>query len=146
MTTITDMINRWQELDVLELSKDAMIEGREEIVQLNRDQLFAGLNSEGDRITPPYRLITTAQKREKGQPTDRVTLKDTGEFYSKFYLMIQGNSFDINSSDSKTGGLSMKYSGNGDIFGLTSESKRVAYTEIVKPSLVRSIKDLTGAR
>lgn len=63
------------------------------IVSLNtQDQLFnKGIRSDGSDITPPYSAYTISLKQAKGQPTDRVTLKDTGEFYDSFVAFVDGS-------------------------------------------------------
>ena len=55
------------------------------ILELNtQTQLYdQGVGSDGNSIGK-YSNYTINIKKEKGQPTDRVTLKDTGEFYKSF--------------------------------------------------------------
>src|SRR5574344_1599685 len=43
-----------------------------------RIQLDMGLDGYYDKIEPPYAPRTVKNKIRKGQPTDRVTLRDTG--------------------------------------------------------------------
>lgn len=44
----------------------------------NQQQLEQGLDSTGRDITPEYTAFTVQEKQEKGQPVDRVTLRDSG--------------------------------------------------------------------
>lgn len=62
------------------------------IIELNTQyQLFQlGVNSEGEKLGD-YSSYTKILKERKGQPTDRVTLKDTGEFYKSFKCKYLSN-------------------------------------------------------
>ncbi len=63
------------------------------IVDLNtEDQLFRGTDATGKTLSSiggAYSFRTVEEKRRKGQPFDRVTLKDTGDFYKSFNVDIQ---------------------------------------------------------
>lgn len=80
------------------------------LIDMNaQDQLYAkGVNRLGVRIDEyqPYRPLTIQVKIEKRQPYDRVTLKDTGEFYDSFYVETAEDRFYIKASDEKLIGLS----------------------------------------
>ena len=61
------------------------------IIELNTiDQLYNhGIDSDGKKLMNErglnaYSPKTVEIKKEKGQPTDRITLLDTGEFYASF--------------------------------------------------------------
>jgi len=45
-----------------------------------QEQMYQGITSKGIDIKPAYANSTIKIKRKKGQPTDRVTLFDTGGF------------------------------------------------------------------
>jgi len=91
------------------------------VIGLNQAQLYNdGIRGDGSQITPPYARLTLRIKRKKGQPTNRVTLKDTGDFYDSFYIELGSNSFLINARDSKTIDLKQKY--EDEILGLTEKS------------------------
>jgi len=92
-----------------------------EILDLNtQDQLAKGIDGAGDKIFPEYRPLTIKIKTIKGQPTDRVTLEDTGDFYDGFTIHYGSTFFGIFSRDEKADKLERKY--GPDIFGLTDES------------------------
>lgn len=99
---------------------------KEDVVNLNRSQLWKGITSDGRDIRPPYAPFTVLMKDQKGQPTDRVTLKDTGAFYDSIQVDVSSDSFTIDASDYKTDKLTDKYGKN--IFGLTRIS-RAQYIE-----------------
>jgi len=65
---------------------------QDEIIRLNTlDQLFdKGENSLGIRLEDvggEYSKMTISYKIIRGQPADRITLKDTGEFYQSFEII-----------------------------------------------------------
>ena len=49
--------------------------------QTNTQWYSKGQDAEQSEISPSYALSTVIAKQKKGQPTDRVTLKDTGALY-----------------------------------------------------------------
>lgn len=106
-----------------------------QVVAWNADeQLFAaGVRSDGSNITPPYTPFTVRLKGFKGQPTDRVTLRDTGDFHDSFRLEFQADEFSIVSGDWKEAKLKAKY---GDaILGLTDENVQRLIDTIREPLL-----------
>jgi len=137
------MLQRWQKIDLVQTTADSMEEVPDQIAQLNREQLFAGEYEDGSAISPGYTRFTILQKQIKGQPYNRVTLKDTGEFYSRLYLILKGKTYDFFSDDSKTLDLVKKYNKSGDIFGLTNPHKKDTWN-IVQPIVVTSLKQQTG--
>lgn len=137
------MQKRFEQVDLTALTANAMEANNAEIVELNKDQLFEGIDSKGNETRPGYTSFTRFVKQQQGKPSDRVTLKDTGEFYSKFFLRLTGDMYSIDSTDSKTPDLKEKY--GSDILGLTSESKRITW-QTVKPNIVQAIRNITGAR
>ncbi|RYC70872.1 hypothetical protein [Spirosoma sordidisoli] len=100
--------------------REVVEENEEFIADLNREQLHAGLLDDGRPITPDYTDVTVTLKDAKGQPSDRVTLKDKGDFYGSIYTQVFADSFLIDATDPKTAELMAKYSDR--IVGLTTES------------------------
>lgn len=112
------------------------------IVQMNaEDQLFfEGINSLGVNIMSyaPYAPLTKWIKANKHQPTNRVTLRDTGDFHRSFYVVAGSESFEITASDEKTEALKLKY--GKEIFGLTEESRDELATKYLYPELLEQAK------
>lgn len=98
---------------------DQVRKAEPEILELNtQDQLAQrGVDGAGDKLFPEYRPLTIKIKRIKGQPTDRVTLEDTGDFFDGFRIHYGRSFFGIFSQDDKADKLEKKY--GPDIFGLT---------------------------
>lgn len=89
-------------------------------IQLQADQMFDGRRGDGQQILPRYTQATVRIKRRRGQPTDRVTLRDTGDFHDSIVIDYGSDSFQYDATDEKRARLTRKY-GNG-IFGLDDQS------------------------
>ena len=124
----------------------AVRENTSKIIEMNVGQLNDhGVNSLGIRIDTyaPYSPYTVRVKTEKGQPTDRVTLRDTGEFHKSFEVVIDPTGFYITATDSKTNELVDKY--GEKIFGLIPENKSELLHQYLYPSVLGQIrKELFG--
>lgn len=82
-------------------------------------QLYLGIDSKGESLGE-YSDSTIAYKKRKNQVVDRVTLKDTGDFYSDFDIIPQEDGFLITNVNEKALILIDKYGNN--IFGLVDEN------------------------
>ena len=146
MKIITDLRDRVMKVNE-DLTSGKMIqkiiqEHEAEIIDMNaQEQLFeSGENSLGVSIASyaPYSPITVEIKRLKGQPTNRVTLRDEGDFESSFYLVISDKQFEIKASDWKTEGLVEKY--GSSILGLTKENIASLTWDYIYPELMETFK------
>lgn len=112
------------------------------IVDMNAEvQLYEqGENALGMSIADyqPYRPLTIRIKEEKGQPTNRVTLRDEGEFESSFFIEVGNESFTIKASDFKTEELVKKY---GEIMGLNTEHRAELIWEYIYPEIMDKLKE-----
>lgn len=142
--TIAGLYERFERLNTDDVIEQALTETSEQRADLNAEQMFTGVESTGDEINPAYAFSTVQIKRQKGQPSDRVTLRDTGDFYRGVYSRVEGDEVVISSTDSKTGKLVEKY--GPDIFGLNSTFKREYLGQSLGPVLRGKISDLTGLK
>lgn len=111
------------------------------IIDMNISQLYdQGVNSLGIDISSyrPYSPYTIMLKKEKGQPYDRVTLRDTGAFHSSFEMVLENFEFYFTATDYKTQELIHKYGEN--IFGLTEENKKIVAHDYVFPVVMDEVK------
>lgn len=119
------------------------------VIKLNtEDQLFRkGIDSEGDKLRSIFARFgryyadrTILIKEGKGQPTDRVTLKDTGDFYRSFDLILTNdNDLEITANTLKEDNDLAEVWG-ADIIGLTDENLKIVIEkarEIIIP-IIRS--------
>jgi len=84
-----------------------------------QEQLYQGTDSEGIDIKPAYANSTIKIKRRKGQPTDRVTLFDTGAFYDSLEVVAGKSDMIIRTVISYSVYIVAKYQ---DVLGLDQES------------------------
>jgi hypothetical protein len=108
------------------------------ILKMNtQDQLYnQGIDKFGVKLKE-YRPKTKSYKVSVGEKPDVTTLKDTGQFYSNYFININFDSFEIDSDDVKREELFQKY-GSG-IFGLTDENMRIL-GNILKIELLQQIR------
>lgn len=133
---LRDNINDYIRLEV--------IEDEAFICDMNSEnQLFEkGITREGIKINSyaPYSKNTIAVKIAKGQPTNRVTLRDTGEFHASFVVYTDDTKFFIDAKDWKTNKLGEKY--GEEIFGLTDENINELIWEYIYPALMNKVRNL----
>ena len=120
-------------------------ENQKYIINLNvNDQLFdRGIYNDGTKLPLPYAPKTIIDKTKKGQPTDKITLRDTGSFHSKFYIIYEKNQFSLWSRDGKTETLVKDW--GEEIFGLTDENIETVIINFILPGLQKEIKKLIDA-
>lgn len=107
------------------------------------DQLYErGVNRVGVDIMDymPYTPKTIEIKEVKGQPTNRVTLRDEGDFHSSFKLIIDKDKLTITAEDWKTEFLMRKY--GRQILGLTDENAQELVNEYIYPDLLSKAREV----
>jgi len=143
MGKIQDIISKLKRDGTIQAQEDSLLKiikaNQAGVIDLNLSQLQDGKDAFGKEITPPYSPLTVLIKKSKGQPTDRVTLRDEGDFYRKFTLESQKFPMTLDSTDLKTPKLMEKY--GSEIFGLTEKSKDELVEEI-KPEVQDYYRDL----
>lgn len=111
-----------------------------EILDMNTDEqlLDEGIGSDDKKIVPIYRPKTITIKKQKGQTTKHVTLKDTGDFHRSFFINWSDTHFTISADDVKTLKLEKKY--GVQMYGLTPESLD-KLAELIRPGLINEFKN-----
>lgn len=123
MSALRDYIARLQTITVFSQEEQIfkILKANEHtVIDLNLSQLSHGRDSEGKPIEPPYKELTVEIKKQKGQPTNFVTLKDEGDFYRGFFMSDDLPAV-LNSDDWKTDKLTDKY--GSAIFGLNEANQ-----------------------
>jgi len=128
---VQDLLDQVNLYDLDFETQESFTETRDQFIDLQQKQLFSGVDESGDKILPEYTARTVAIKKKKGQPTDRVTLKDTGAFYSEMFLDPREDIYVIDSADEKSGDLQKKY--GPEIFGLTEQNQTQYVEENLEP-------------
>lgn len=145
MEAIDNLINRLENYNenIISYLEEATKEAEEKIIDLNIYQLYEyGENRDERKITPEYTPQTVAIKKRKGQPTNRVTLRDTFDFQGSFFIRYETDGFAISASDWKTEYLTRRY--GDEILGL--QDKHVAYlceSEYI-PKLIKELRKAIG--
>lgn len=129
--------------DSLPMLLEGIIRDKESVIvsAIADDQLFRrGINGKGIKIMSyaPYTPTTIRIKKRKGQPTTRVTLRDTGDFHKSMLVVFDSEGFYITATDKKTPGLVEKY--GGEIFRLTDKNLTRIVRSHVRKELVKRIK------
>lgn len=111
------------------------------ILDLNRfNQLFdKGIDSEGQDLGE-YTPFTIQIKTGKGQPVDRVTLKDTGAFYDSFGIVFGADFVEITANFIKDGD-DLRDDWGENITGLTNES-----ITLLQGAILQGVQEATRKR
>lgn len=148
MNKLAQLIDRLKffQQHLLKIVEDVVKENEHIILDMNsEEQLFEqGINRDGDSIDSymPYTSVTLSIKKEKGQPTGRVTLRDSGDFHHSFYIEYGEDGFEIDADDMKTASLIKKY---GDkILGLTDDNLEGFTNDYLKPEIQNAFKNLSN--
>lgn len=126
-----------QELENIILDNESII-----VEMITQQQLYEqGIEGRGIEISSyaPYAESTIRKKIKKGQPTNRVTLKDTGDFYKSLRIEFDDKGFYIVSNDFKSPYLLKKY--GPTIFRLTDENLKTLIHKYIKPTLTVKLKE-----
>lgn len=110
------------------------------IIDMIRRQLYSGVDGYTTKIQPPYAQRTIKNKLKKGQPINRVTLRDTGDFYKSLYVEFDDDGFYVTSSDTDLMNL-LKEKYGSPILRLSNENMSILLHEIIRPSLKEKLKE-----
>ena len=136
---IDKKISRLQNIDLHTVINDAAREKQEQILQLNKDQMY----EEGVmNVTRPGKLryapSTIAQKRKKAtfKRTDHITLRWFGDFYDRMKIIFFRKEFVIASTDLKWANWLEPQERFAKALGLTEKSMKklrvILRTQIIK--------------
>jgi len=142
MKLIEDMIQHFKDIDLNMVILEAVRDNEHVVIDMNAEkQLFEeGITSHGISIASyaPYSQVTIDIKRAKGQPVNRVTLRDEGDFQHSFFVYYGSDYFQISASDWKTEELKMLY--GDDILGLTEENRQQLTIDIIVPYVLNKLR------
>lgn len=129
--------------DSLPTLLEDIIHDKEDVIvsAIANDQLYRrGITGMGEKIMSymPYKPKTIKVKKKKGQPTTRVTLRDTGAFHKAMHVVFDSEGFYITSDDEKMVYLVKKY--GQEIFRLTNENFNRILRSHIRKELVRRLK------
>ena len=120
--------------------QESISQNNQVILELQtQEQMYQGIDSKGIDIKPAYADSTIKIKRRKGQPTDRVTLFDSGEFYKSLEVIAGKNDAIIRTIISYSVFLVNKYA---DILGLDEENWTVFLEKYTIPTIKKNFDDI----
>ncbi|GAB5400144.1 MAG: hypothetical protein Aureis2KO_17290 [Aureisphaera sp.] len=118
-------------LDNMEPKAETILKNNEpEIIKTLQGQLFKGVGGTGEKIQPSYTPFTIKKKKTEGQPFNRVTMKDKGNFYKSLFLDKSKILLRIGSTDFKAPLLKNRY--GGDSYQLSPINKKIVAEETLK--------------
>jgi hypothetical protein len=134
-----------QEFDFGQELEKIVTENTTEIEELQQKQLFSGIDRNNNEITLEglgYARKTIEIKQAKGQPTDRITWKDTGEMYGSLRVSVEGTEFIVDSDNFKFDKM-IERSGPETV-GLDEESRIEFAENITLPQIKEALREKTG--
>ena len=145
MDRITSLIGKLEDYrdNIYSYLEAATTEAEDTIIDMNISQLYdSGERRDGTKITPAYAPETVAIKKKKGQPTNRVTLRDTFDWQASFWVQFYPDCFEIKASDWKTERLTQKY--GDEILGLQDEMVKYLCETFYLPRLRTELRKILG--
>ena len=137
MQTALTILKKLESIDVGEAARVSITNTKDYAVAQQKLQLFQGIGADDLKIIPSYSAKTKRIKITKGQPIDRVTLRDTGAFYQGIRIDVVGEVIRTDSIDKKSQDLQGRY--GGEIFGMGT-NYRTRYVKILLPEFIKQIK------
>ena len=114
------------------------------IEQQTDGQFDKGQDSQGIQFVPKYAFSTKVAKRRKGQPTDRVTLRDTGKLYGNIDIQAQTTQAIITANVEYFKYLITRYDKN-TILGIQTEAMKDFLNEFTLPEIEKNFKTIIRA-
>lgn len=139
MTTFATMLKRFKSLDLPAITGEAMTDKADEVLDVNREQLYEkGTDKNGAELLP----YTPAYARKKQQMRGKsiVDIYLTGKLQREMKIDVNGDTYEISSPTPYTPYVLNK---RPDLFGFTDDGKKVVWS-IVRPDVVERVKDVTG--
>lgn len=148
MGTFTQLQAKFEQLNTDKIASDAVDQTKESLIALNKKQLLAGFDKEGNLIgdKKPYQSKDYAFYKANINPLPGLgnpDLHDTGAFFAGFEVEVQDQDIIEDSTDEKSAELQEKY---GEIFGLGGEYKEQYIDESLRPAFAKGIEQATGLK
>lgn len=140
MTTIADLLDRINALDVSSESQYAIDETREQLAKRQQHQMLHGLNAKGEKIGE-YKNPLYAEAKHRFNPLageGNVDLRLTGAFHKGIFVDVRTDTFVIESGDKKSGDLQERY--GSDVFGLNEDTEPKYVKEDLEPVFLGNVR------
>lgn len=148
MGGLINLLTKLKALDVHATSLEALRQTKDALNELNREQLFDGLDRYGHDITldgsPDYSPLTIEIKESKGQVTDRIILRDEGNFWREIKTDVTDKKVITQSTDPKTKKI-LERTGP-TVMGVGGEFKFRYINQNLRPALFSLLRKQTGLK
>lgn len=123
MASLFELRKRFENLNIDQLAKEAIKETREQLIDIQKDQLLHGERKDGSKIGR-YKNSSYAAKKFSNNPlagSGNVDLKLTGEYHEELFVDVREQTLVIDSAadPDKVASIIEKY---GDPLGLNEQS------------------------
>jgi len=149
MEKLVKMVGRFMGMDVNAMIEDSFKTPAviAEVKRLNNEQLDQGIDAKGKQMRTykakypdVYAKYTIKKKQEKGQPYNRVTLKDTGKFREGLKVKSYPGHASILGDTNKPKGDMMDNIDVNEALGVTDENKS-ELIQVLRPVLHKAIRN-----
>jgi len=146
MATPGEMWTALEELDLKGVVMEALEDQKEDYVKKNLEQLYQGLNPEGEKISPEYVPGPYRRKKNRMNPAPGEGTPDfflTGAMYDETEAEVDGDELVIESRVEYA-----KYNeerwGDAEIWGLTSSNHNEFVFQQLQPIIIEKVSQQTG--
>lgn len=143
MAYTEDFFEAIESINISDLAAQSIDDTKENIKDLQRDQLLHGLRGDGKKIGK-YRSRKYAAAKNAMNPLaglGNVDLKLTGAVHGDLFVDVREDEYVIDSADSKMGKLIEKY---GDPLGLAQENEQKYIDETLEEAFIKNVEDKMG--
>lgn len=145
---VLEFIEALDKIDVHQATVTAVDDTKEDLEELNREQLEKGIQSDGEIIRwqkdehYPYTLPYVRKKTAIGLQTEVVDLKLSGDFWSEIEASANDDSIVFEDKNPKTEFLEKNYTNK--ILGINEEKTQKYIEEIFSPAYRRNLAEQSG--
>jgi hypothetical protein len=143
--TYTGMIDNFKAMDIKSIAGSVMQSNSGVFIKLNKEQMLSGKGKTkniGRYLSGVYARFKAEMNPKPG--TGNVDLRLTGSFQDQMFMKVQGEGFEIGSTDSKAGDLENKY--GVQIFGLNDGSRVGFIDDYLLPDFHKLVGKMTGLK
>ena len=147
MATVLDMIDNLNGLDIHKEAIAAIEKTAGKMADLNREQLSAGYDSRGHKLSPHYSSRKYATMKNAMNPEPGMWHPDlilTGAFVDSFKVNVAGNDIEFEATDPKSDDLLERY--GDDVLGLFDTEQEYYNERIFFPEFAGAIAEATGLK
>jgi len=142
VTRLDEIIEGLRKVDVDRIFEQTVRKNEDLVTEMVSEIQLYEEGERGDGVFiadfAPYRPLTIELKRGKGQPTNRVTLRDEGDFHRSFFIQFKGDGFEVRARDWKEAKLKREY--GEEILKLSSENMSDLIRSYVVPDIIAKFR------